>query len=84
MVFSDASFQDCPDSGRSTERFLFFMQGGVGWKFDLYIWVEQTPRSTVLYAQAPDYRTQLSPPEMFRTKELARDHAYPSISFSCE
>jgi hypothetical protein len=28
MVFSDASFQDCPDSGRSTGGFLIFMQGG--------------------------------------------------------
>jgi hypothetical protein len=29
VVFSDASFQDCPDSGRSTGGFLIFMQGGV-------------------------------------------------------
>jgi hypothetical protein len=29
VVFSDVSFQDCPDSGRSTGGFLIFMQGGV-------------------------------------------------------
>jgi hypothetical protein len=29
VVFSDASFQDCPDTGRSTGGFLIFMQGAV-------------------------------------------------------
>jgi hypothetical protein len=29
VEFLDASFQDCPDSGRSTGRLLIFMQGGV-------------------------------------------------------
>jgi hypothetical protein len=29
VVFSDASFQDCPDSGRSTGGYLIFMQGAV-------------------------------------------------------
>jgi hypothetical protein len=27
VVFSEASFQDCPDSGRSTGGYLIFMQG---------------------------------------------------------
>jgi hypothetical protein len=29
VVFSDASFRDCPDSGRSTGGYLIFMQGAV-------------------------------------------------------
>jgi hypothetical protein len=28
-MLSDASFQDCPDSGRSTGDYLIFMQGAV-------------------------------------------------------
>jgi hypothetical protein len=29
VVFSDSSFQDCPDSGRSTGGYLIFIQGAV-------------------------------------------------------
>jgi hypothetical protein len=29
VCFTDSSFQDCPDSGRSTGAYLIFMQGGV-------------------------------------------------------
>ena len=28
MPFSDSSWQDCPDTGRSTGEYIFFYQGG--------------------------------------------------------
>ena len=28
MVFSDSSWQDCPDTGRSTGEYIIFYQGG--------------------------------------------------------
>ena len=28
MVFSDSSWQDCPDTGRSTGAYIIFYQGG--------------------------------------------------------
>ena len=28
MAFSDSSWQDCPDTGRSSEAYIIFYQGG--------------------------------------------------------
>ena len=29
MAFSDSSWQDCPDTGRSTVEYIIFYQGGI-------------------------------------------------------